>query len=53
MLRDTDDSVASIAAVLGYSSQTAFETAFAAAFRKLTGETLSDWRRRALAAIAL
>ena len=32
MLRGTDDSVASIAAALGYSSQ----TAFAAAFRKLT-----------------
>jgi AraC family transcriptional regulator len=43
MLRDTDASVASIAAALGYASQ----TAFAAAFRKLTGETPSDWRRRA------
>jgi AraC family transcriptional regulator len=42
MLRETDDSVVSIAAALGYSSQ----TAFAAAFRKLTGETPSDWRRR-------
>ena len=42
MLRGTDDSVVSIAAALGYSSQ----TAFAAAFRKLTGETPSDWRRR-------
>ena len=42
MLRDTDDSIVSIAAALGYSSQ----TAFAAAFRKLTGETPSDWRRR-------
>jgi AraC family transcriptional regulator len=42
MLRDTDDSVVSIAAALGYSSQ----TAFAAAFKKLTGETPSDWRRR-------
>jgi AraC family transcriptional regulator len=41
-VRDTDDSVVSIAAALGYSSQ----TAFAAAFRKLTGETLSGWRRR-------
>lgn len=41
-LRDTDESVASIAAALGYSSQ----TAFAAAFRKLTHETPSDWRRR-------
>ena len=42
MLRDTGDSIASIAAALGYSSQ----TAFAAAFRKLTGEPPSDWRRR-------
>jgi AraC family transcriptional regulator len=42
MLRETDDAVVSIAAALGYSSQ----TAFAAAFRKLTGETPSDWRRR-------
>ncbi|MFK4727340.1 AraC family transcriptional regulator [Bradyrhizobium niftali] len=44
MLRDTDDSIASIAAALGYSSQ----TAFAAAFRKLTGESPTDWRRRIL-----
>src|SRR5882672_2872125 len=43
MLRDTDASVASVAAALGYASQ----TAFAAAFRKLTGATPSDWRRRA------
>jgi AraC family transcriptional regulator len=43
MLRDTDESVVSISAALGYSSQ----TAFAAAFRKLTGETPSNWRRRA------
>ena len=42
MLRDTDASVVSIAVALGYASQ----TAFAAAFRKLTGETPSDWRRR-------
>ncbi|RZN11137.1 AraC family transcriptional regulator [Bradyrhizobium genosp. SA-3] len=42
MLRDTDASVVSVAAALGYSSQ----TAFAAAFRKMTGETPSDWRRR-------
>ncbi|WP_448041960.1 helix-turn-helix transcriptional regulator [Bradyrhizobium liaoningense] len=42
MLSDTDESVASIAAALGYASQ----TAFAAAFRKLTGETPSDWRKR-------
>lgn len=42
MLRDTDTSVVSVAAALGYSSQ----TAFAAAFRKLTGETPSDWRKR-------
>jgi AraC-like DNA-binding protein len=43
MLRDTDASVVSVAATLGYSSQ----TAFAAAFRKLTGSSPSDWRRRA------
>jgi AraC family transcriptional regulator len=43
MLRDTDASVMAVAAALGYASQ----TAFAAAFRKLTGETPSDWRRRA------
>jgi len=43
MLRDSDDPVVSIAVALGYSSQ----TAFAAAFRKLAGETPSDWRRRA------
>ena len=42
MLRDTDASVVSIAMALGYASQ----TAFAAAFRRLTGETPSDWRRR-------
>ena len=42
MLRDTDDSIVSVAAELGYASQ----TAFAAAFRKLTGEAPSDWRRR-------
>src|SRR5882757_11019731 len=42
MLRDTDTSVVSVAAALGYASQ----TAFAAAFRKLTGEAPSDWRRR-------
>ncbi len=43
MLRDTDSSVASVAAALGYASQ----TAFAAAFRRLTGDAPSDWRRRA------
>jgi AraC family transcriptional regulator len=42
MLRDSNVSVVSVAAELGYSSQ----TAFAAAFRKLTGESPSDWRRR-------
>ena len=42
MLRDTDESVVSIAIALGYGSQ----TAFAAAFKRLTGETPSDWRRR-------
>jgi AraC family transcriptional regulator len=43
MLRDTDSSIGSIAVGLGYSSQ----TAFAAAFRRLTNETPSNWRRRA------
>lgn len=43
MLRDTDASVMSVAAALGYGSQ----TAFTAGFRKLTGETPSEWRRRA------
>ncbi|MBR1121154.1 helix-turn-helix transcriptional regulator [Bradyrhizobium lablabi] len=42
MLRNPDESIVSVAAALGYSSQ----TAFAAAFKKLTGETPSDWRRR-------
>jgi len=42
MLRDTDEAVVSVAMALGYTSQ----TAFAAAFRRLTGETPSDWRRR-------
>jgi len=42
MLRDTDASIVSVAAELGYTSQ----TAFAAAFKKLAGETPSDWRRR-------
>jgi AraC family transcriptional regulator len=42
MLRDTETSIAIVAAELGYASQ----TAFAAAFRRLTGETPSDWRRR-------
>jgi AraC family transcriptional regulator len=41
MLRESDDPIVSIAAALGYSSQ----TAFAAAFRKLTGATPTDWRR--------
>jgi AraC family transcriptional regulator len=41
MLRDSE-SILSIAAALGYS----WQTAFVAAFRKLTGETPSDWRRR-------
>jgi AraC family transcriptional regulator len=42
VLRDTDASIESVAAQLGYASQ----TAFTAAFKKLTGETPSDWRRR-------
>jgi AraC family transcriptional regulator len=41
MLRNTDASVALVAAELGYASQ----TAFAAAFRRMTGETPSDWRQ--------
>jgi AraC family transcriptional regulator len=41
-LRDTDASIVSVASELGYASQ----TAFAAAFRRLTGETPSDWRSR-------
>jgi AraC family transcriptional regulator len=43
MLREADVSVVSVAAALGYASQ----TAFAAAFRRLTGDTPTDWRRRA------
>jgi AraC family transcriptional regulator len=43
LLRDPSASIVSIAAELGYGSQ----TAFAAAFRRLTGETPSDWRRHA------
>ena len=43
MLREADIPVVSVAAAVGYSSQ----TAFAAAFRRLTGETPSHWRRRA------
>ncbi|WP_369722142.1 helix-turn-helix domain-containing protein [Bradyrhizobium sp. LLZ17] len=42
MLRGTEASIAMVAAELGYASQ----AAFAAAFRRLTGETPSDWRRR-------
>ena len=42
MLRDTDAPIVSVAEKLGYASQ----TAFTAAFKKLTGETPSDWRRR-------
>jgi AraC family transcriptional regulator len=43
MLRETDVSVVAVAAALGYGSQ----TAFAAAFKRLTGDTPTDWRRRA------
>lgn len=43
LLRDTDASIALISAELGYASQ----TAFAAAFRRLSGETPTDWRRHA------
>lgn len=42
MLRDTDASIELVSAELGYASQ----TAFTAAFKKLTGDTPSDWRRR-------
>jgi len=42
MLRDSDVAIASVAEKLGYASQ----TAFTAAFKKLTGETPSEWRRR-------
>src|SRR4051812_20289339 len=42
MLRETDASVVTVAAALGYASQ----TAFAAAFKRLTGDTPTDWRRR-------
>ncbi len=41
MLRDTDVSVVAVAEALGYGSQ----TAFAAAFKRLTGETPTNWRR--------
>ncbi len=50
MLRDTDASIVTVAAALGYASQ----TAFAAAFKKLIGrnsERLAE--ARALAAISL
>ena len=43
LLRDTNEAVISIAVALGYGSQSAFATAF----RRLTGETPSSWRRRA------
>jgi AraC family transcriptional regulator len=42
MLRAPNNSVAIIAAALGYASQ----TAFAAASRRVTGEPPTDWRRR-------
>lgn len=42
LLRDTNEAVSSIAVELGYGSQ----SAFAAAFRRLTGETPSGWRHR-------
>jgi methylphosphotriester-DNA--protein-cysteine methyltransferase len=42
MLRNPNNSIVMVAVALGYTSQ----TAFAAAFRKLTGETPTDWRRR-------
>lgn len=42
MLRDTEASIELVAAELGYASQ----TAFTAAFKKLTGNTPTDWRKR-------
>jgi AraC family transcriptional regulator len=41
-LRETEVSIEAVASELGYTSQ----TAFTAAFKKLTGETPSHWRRR-------
>ncbi len=43
ILRDTDEPILSIAVALGYGSQSAFTVAF----RRLTGETPGEWRRRA------
>jgi AraC family transcriptional regulator len=42
MLREPTMSIVMVAATLGYGSQ----TAFAAAFRKLVGESPSEWRNR-------
>lgn len=42
MLRAPNNSVAMVAVALGHASQ----AAFAAAFRQVTGETPTDWRRR-------
>lgn len=42
ILRDTDEPVLSIAVALGYGSQSAFTVAF----RRLTGATPGEWRRR-------
>ncbi|MBB4397514.1 AraC-like DNA-binding protein [Bradyrhizobium sp. ERR14] len=50
MLRDSDDSIVSIAAALGYSSQTAFAVAFKKADRR-EPERLAQ--AQALAAIAM
>src|SRR5438105_12096631 len=43
MLRETDASIVTVAAALGYASQ----TACAATFKRLMGDTPTDWRRRA------
>jgi AraC family transcriptional regulator len=43
MLRDPSNSIVSVAATLGYGSQ----TAFAAAFKRLTGISPGEWRRLA------
>jgi AraC family transcriptional regulator len=48
-LRDTDESIVSVAAELGYASP----SAFTAAFRRLTGEAPSDFRRHTAISLQL
>jgi AraC family transcriptional regulator len=43
MLRDPSNSIVTVAVALGYASQ----TAFAAAFKRLTGISPGEWRRLA------